>query len=131
MCGRASDTPAVGRGELAAERRPLPSAAGANICSSARVRRCAVSGRRISPLERARRWAAGRASAVGCRCREHVPRLDRAPPAHIATGVAPPHSLEAEQSVLGGILLSDRAMYGLVIEEGLQARGLLPRAPSR
>ncbi|MDQ3722127.1 MAG: replicative DNA helicase, partial [Actinomycetota bacterium] len=43
------------------------------------------------------------------------------PPAQIATGVAPPHSLEAEQSVLGGILLSDRAMYGLVIEEGLKA----------
>jgi replicative DNA helicase len=39
---------------------------------------------------------------------------------HVATGVAPPHSLEAEQSVLGGILLSDRAMYGLVIEEGLR-----------
>jgi replicative DNA helicase len=38
-----------------------------------------------------------------------------------ANGVAPPHSLEAEQSVLGGILLSDRAMYGLVIEEGLKA----------
>ena len=43
------------------------------------------------------------------------------PPATIATGVAPPHSLEAEQSVLGGILLSDRSMYGLVIEEGLKA----------
>ncbi|MDX6682688.1 MAG: replicative helicase [Solirubrobacteraceae bacterium] len=43
------------------------------------------------------------------------------PPAQIATGVAPPHSLEAEQSVLGGILLSDRAMYGLVIEEGLKS----------
>jgi len=43
------------------------------------------------------------------------------PPATIATGVAPPHSLEAEQSVLGGILLSDRTMYGLVIEEGLKA----------
>jgi replicative DNA helicase len=33
----------------------------------------------------------------------------------------PPHNLEAEQSVLGAILLSDRAMYGLVIEEGLRA----------
>jgi replicative DNA helicase len=44
-----------------------------------------------------------------------------APPTQqIASGVAPPHSLEAEQSVLGGILLSDRAMYGLVIEEGLK-----------
>jgi replicative DNA helicase len=41
-------------------------------------------------------------------------------PAQIATGVAPPHSIEAEQSVLGGILLSDRAMYALVIEEGLK-----------
>jgi replicative DNA helicase len=47
---------------------------------------------------------------------DSIPR----PPAQIATGVAPPHSLEAEQSVLGGILLSDRAMYGLVIEEGLK-----------
>jgi replicative DNA helicase len=33
---------------------------------------------------------------------------------------APPHSLEAEQSVLGAILLSDRALYSLVIEEGLK-----------
>jgi len=33
----------------------------------------------------------------------------------------PPHNLEAEQSVLGAILLSDKAMYGLVIEEGLRA----------
>jgi replicative DNA helicase len=41
--------------------------------------------------------------------------------AQVMTGVSPPHSLQAEQSVLGGILLSDRAMYGLVIEEGLKA----------
>ena len=33
---------------------------------------------------------------------------------------APPHNLEAEQSVLGAILLSDRTIYGLVIEEGLR-----------
>ena len=32
----------------------------------------------------------------------------------------PPHSLEAEQSVLGAILLSERAMYALVIEQGLK-----------
>src|SRR5918997_5690216 len=32
----------------------------------------------------------------------------------------PPHSLEAEQSVLGAILLSERAMYALVVEEGLK-----------
>ena len=31
-----------------------------------------------------------------------------------------PHSLEAEQSVLGAILLSERALYALVIEEGLK-----------
>src|SRR3979409_1511873 len=32
----------------------------------------------------------------------------------------PPHNLEAEQSVLGAILLTDRPMYALVIEEGLR-----------
>ena len=40
-----------------------------------------------------------------------------APPAGV---VAPPHNLEAEQSVLGSILLSDRSLYALVIEEGLR-----------
>jgi replicative DNA helicase len=33
---------------------------------------------------------------------------------------AAPHNLEAEQSVLGAIMLSDRPMYGLVIEEALR-----------
>jgi len=37
-----------------------------------------------------------------------------------ATAIAPPQNLEAEQSVLGAILLSDRSMYALVIEEGLR-----------
>jgi replicative DNA helicase len=38
-----------------------------------------------------------------------------------ATGtIAPPHNLEAEQSVLGAILLSERAMYPLLIDEHLQ-----------
>jgi replicative DNA helicase len=32
----------------------------------------------------------------------------------------PPHNLEAEESVLGAILISDRTMYALVIEEGLR-----------
>jgi replicative DNA helicase len=36
------------------------------------------------------------------------------------SGPAPPHSLDAEQSVLGAILLSERAMYALVIDEGLK-----------
>ena len=34
--------------------------------------------------------------------------------------IAPPHNIDAEQSVLGAILLSDRSMYSLVIEEGLR-----------
>src|SRR5438093_372434 len=34
---------------------------------------------------------------------------------------APPHDLEAEMSVLGAILISDRTLYALVIEEGLKA----------
>ena len=37
-----------------------------------------------------------------------------------SAGGAAPHNLEAEQSVLGAIMLSDRSMYGLVIEEGLR-----------
>jgi replicative DNA helicase len=37
-----------------------------------------------------------------------------------AASPGPPHSLEAEQSVLGALLLSERAMYALVIEEGLK-----------
>jgi replicative DNA helicase len=35
--------------------------------------------------------------------------------------ISPPHNLDAEQSVLGAILLSDRSLYALVIEEGLRA----------
>jgi replicative DNA helicase len=35
--------------------------------------------------------------------------------------LAPPHDLEAEQSVLGAIFLSDVALYGLVIQDGLRA----------
>jgi replicative DNA helicase len=41
-------------------------------------------------------------------------------PGAAASALAPPHSLEAEHSVLGAILLSERAMYALVIEEGLK-----------
>ena len=42
------------------------------------------------------------------------------PPSPSAIGAAPPHSLEAERSVLGAILLSDKTLYALVIDEGLQ-----------
>jgi replicative DNA helicase len=35
-------------------------------------------------------------------------------------GAAPPHSIEAEQSVLGAILLSERVHYALVIEDALR-----------
>ncbi len=37
-----------------------------------------------------------------------------------ASPAAPPHSIEAEQSVLGAVLLSDRVHYAFVIEEGLR-----------
>ena len=37
-----------------------------------------------------------------------------------SAAIAPPHNLDAEQSVLGAILLSDRSLYALVIEEGLR-----------
>src|SRR4051812_47102680 len=42
------------------------------------------------------------------------------PPPPAAAGAAPPHSIEAEQSVLGAMLLSDRTHYAFVIEEGLR-----------
>ncbi len=38
----------------------------------------------------------------------------------VLAGLAPPHSIEAEQSVLGALLLSEKGMYALVIEEGLR-----------
>jgi replicative DNA helicase len=38
-----------------------------------------------------------------------------------AAAAAPPHSIEAEQSVLGAMLLSDRTHYAFVIEEGLKS----------
>jgi replicative DNA helicase len=40
--------------------------------------------------------------------------------AGVPEGAAPPHSIEAEQSVLGAVLLSDRVHYAFVIEEGLR-----------
>ena len=39
----------------------------------------------------------------------------------MGAGVAPPQSLEAEQAVLGAILLSDRALYAVAFEERLDA----------
>jgi replicative DNA helicase len=36
-------------------------------------------------------------------------------------GVAPPHSIEAEQAVLGAILQSDRTHYAYIVEEHLRA----------
>lgn len=42
------------------------------------------------------------------------------PPGRAAQGMTPPHNIEAEQSVLGAILLSERTMYSLVIEEALR-----------
>jgi replicative DNA helicase len=41
-------------------------------------------------------------------------------PSEFLHGTAPPHSIEAEQSVLGAVLLSDKVHYAYVIEEGLK-----------
>src|SRR5271154_2466250 len=65
-----------------------------------------------------------------CAGRSPLPRLGEAmavtvpsrPTGNSREAIAPPHSIEAEQSVLGAILISDRAMYALVIEEGLQPK---------
>jgi replicative DNA helicase len=38
----------------------------------------------------------------------------------VPAGIAPPHSIEAEQSVLGAILLSEKTHYAYVIEANLQ-----------
>jgi replicative DNA helicase len=42
------------------------------------------------------------------------------PPSNVIQGVAPPHSLEAEQSVLGAVLLSDKPMYSYVVADNLR-----------
>jgi replicative DNA helicase len=49
----------------------------------------------------------------------HSNGFEAAPPAPPA-GAAPPHSIEAEQGVLGGILLSERTHYAFIIEENLR-----------
>src|SRR5580658_5250595 len=38
----------------------------------------------------------------------------------IAQLAVPPHNLEAEKSVLGAVLLEERHLYGLLVEEGLR-----------
>src|SRR6185369_14967155 len=42
------------------------------------------------------------------------------PPSNGSPPGTPPHNLEAEMSVLGAILITDRTLYALVIEEGLK-----------
>src|SRR3954454_25042336 len=48
------------------------------------------------------------------------PMSTSAPPAGSPPGAVPPHSIEAEQAVLGAILQSDRTHYAYIIEEGLR-----------
>src|SRR6478609_4953322 len=52
--------------------------------------------------------------------RKPVSTFADSPPSTPSIGAAPPHSLEAERSVLGAILLSDKTLYALVIDEGLR-----------
>jgi replicative DNA helicase len=49
-----------------------------------------------------------------------VSAYPEAPSQPVGQALAPPHSLEAEQSVLGAVLLSDKVHYAYVIEEGLR-----------
>jgi replicative DNA helicase len=67
----------------------------------------------------------GEASAAGATVAGPVTAYDysyedQASSASGAGALAPPHSLEAEQSVLGAVLLSDKVHYAYVIEEGLK-----------
>src|SRR5271168_1205648 len=48
-------------------------------------------------------------------------KLPARPQLKVAQALAPPHNIDAEESVLGAILMSERTMYSLVIEEGLRA----------
>ena len=48
-------------------------------------------------------------------------KISPRPQLTVAQSLAPPHNIDAEESVLGAILLSERTMYSLVIEEGLRA----------
>ena len=43
-----------------------------------------------------------------------------APPAVGGAGLVPPHDIEAEESVLGALLLSGRVMQHLALEVGLR-----------
>jgi replicative DNA helicase len=49
-----------------------------------------------------------------------TPRTTNGRSAAPGAGAAPPHSLEAEQAVLGAVLQSDRTHYAYIIEEGLR-----------
>jgi len=42
------------------------------------------------------------------------------PAGNVVQGIAPPHSVEAEQSVLGAVLLSDKPMYQYVVADNLR-----------
>jgi replicative DNA helicase len=41
-------------------------------------------------------------------------------PQNVVQGISPPHSIEAEQSLLGAVLLSDKPMYQYVVSDNLQ-----------
>jgi len=47
-------------------------------------------------------------------------KIPQRPALKVAQALAPPHNIDAEESVLGAILLSERTMYSLVIEEALR-----------
>src|ERR1039458_4526804 len=48
-------------------------------------------------------------------------KMPQRPALKVAPALAPPHNIDAEESVRGAIRLSERTMYSLVIEEALRA----------
>ena len=63
----------------------------------------------------------GRKGFRSCLFLASNPSRNLIPPFASSVGaIAPPHNLDAEQSVLGAILISDRSLYAIVIEEGLR-----------
>src|ERR1700726_2020354 len=72
-------------------------------------------------MRKRRGGAAGEKPRLGGPMRTPAQIPPQRPPPTLAQSLAPPHNIDAEESVLGAILLSERAMYSLVIEEGLRA----------
>src|ERR1700730_11215585 len=82
--------------------------------------RSAASARRARKVRDRPRVVAAARSRLGSAMSAPA-KIPQRPQLKVAQALAPPHNIDAEESVLGAILLSERTMYSLVIEEGLRA----------